>query len=91
MIFSVRRPQYFISTVACNATPTLLWESYLHNTHVRWAWDALGVRHGYIQGDLNSFFASGASFLGRQATERAKIFQVINSRNSSFLTVNQET
>ena len=31
------------------------------------------------------------SFLGREATERATISQVINSRHSSFLIVNQET
>ena len=31
------------------------------------------------------------SFLDREATERATISQVINSRHSSFLTVNQET
>ena len=31
------------------------------------------------------------SFLGREATERATISQVINSRYSSFLIVNQET
>ena len=44
----------------------------------------------YLQVDLKSFLASGAFFLGREATERATISQVINSRHSSFLTVNQE-
>ena len=43
----------------------------------------------YLQVDLKSFLASGAFFLGREATERATISQVINSRHSSFLTVNQ--
>ena len=38
----------------------------------------------YIQVDLKSFLASGASFLGREATERATFLQVINS---NFLTV----
>ena len=38
----------------------------------------------YIQVDLKSF-------LGREATERATVSQVINSGHSSFLTVNQET
>ena len=31
------------------------------------------------------------SFLGRKMTERATTSQVINSRHSNFLTVNQET
>ena len=44
-----------------------------------------------IQVDLKSFLASGAFFLGREATERATISQVISFRHSSFLTVNQET
>ena len=39
---------------------------------------------GYMQVDLKSFLASGASFLGREATERATFSQVINS---SFFTV----
>ena len=43
MIFNARRAQKFyfsynVSTVACNATLTLLWE--LHSTLVTWAWDA---------------------------------------------------
>ena len=36
----------------------------------------------YLQVDLKSFLASGAFFLGREATERATISQVINSRHS---------
>ena len=36
----------------------------------------------YVQVDLKSFLASGAFFLGREATERATISQVINSRHS---------
>ena len=35
--------------------------------------------------------ASGAFFLGREATERATTSYVINSRHSSFFTVTQET
>ena len=45
----------------------------------------------YIQVDLKSFLASGEFFLDREATERATISQEINSRRSSYLTVNQET
>ena len=45
----------------------------------------------YIQVDLKNFLASGAFFLERVATDRAMILQEINSRHSSFLTVNQET
>ena len=37
----------------------------------------------YLQVDLKSFLASGAFFLGREATERATISQVINSSHSS--------
>ena len=33
----------------------------------------------YIQVDLKSFLASGSSFLGREATERATFSQVINN------------
>ena len=33
---------YKVSTVASNATPTLLWENS-HNTLVKWAWDAWGM------------------------------------------------
>ena len=45
----------------------------------------------YLQVDLKSFLASRAFFLGREATERAMILQVINSRyNLSFLTVIQQ-
>ena len=36
----------------------------------------------YLQVDLKSFLSSGAFFLGREATERATISQVINSRHS---------
>ena len=36
----------------------------------------------YLQVDHKSFLASGAFFLGREATERATISQVINSRHS---------
>ena len=36
----------------------------------------------YLQVDRKSFLASGAFFLGREATERATISQVINSRHS---------
>ena len=36
----------------------------------------------YLQVDLKSFLASGAFFLGREATERATISQVVNSRHS---------
>ena len=36
----------------------------------------------YLQVDLKSFLASGTFFLGRDATERATISQVINSRHS---------
>ena len=42
-------------------------------------------RHGtycYLQVDLKSFVASGAFFLSREATERATISQVTNSRHS---------
>ena len=35
----------------------------------------------YLQVDLKSFVASGAFFLSREATERATISQVINSRH----------
>ena len=35
-----------------------------------------------LQVDLKSFLASGAFFLGPEATERAMIWQVINSRHS---------
>ena len=45
----------------------------------------------YVQVDLKNFLASGAFFLERVATDRAMILQEINSRHSSFLTVNQET
>ena len=45
----------------------------------------------YILVDLKSFLASGAFFSGRKATEQATTSQVINSRHSRFLTVNQET
>ena len=38
----------------------------------------------YLQVDLKSFLASGAFFLGREATERATISQVINSRHSQL-------
>ena len=31
-----------VSTVACSATPTLLWEN-IHNTLVTWAWDTCGL------------------------------------------------
>ena len=45
-----------------------------------------------MQVDLKSFLASGAFFLGCEATEQAMISQVMNSRHSSFLTQeNQET
>ena len=36
----------------------------------------------YLQVDLKSFVASGAFFLSREATERATISQVLNSRHS---------
>ena len=38
----------------------------------------------YLQVDLKSFVASGAFFLSREATERATISQVINSRHSQL-------
>ena len=44
-----------------------------------------------IQVDLKSFLGRERSFLGREATVRATISKVINSRHSSFLTVSQET
>ena len=36
----------------------------------------------YLQVDLRSFLASGTFFLGCEATERATIWQVINSKHS---------
>ena len=42
----------------------------------------------YLQVDLKSFLASGAFFLGREATERATISQVINSRHSQLFDCN---
>ena len=36
----------------------------------------------YLEVDLKSFLARGAFFLGREATERAMILQVINSKHS---------
>ena len=57
-------------------------------------WTSTRYRHAtycYMQVDLKSFLASGAFFLGCEATERASTSLVINSRHSSFFTVNQET